>query len=282
MPRPTEPPPKGDVKYMPQDAVEQFKASVSLFTVIIYMIVLVNLISGAIAFLVTLVMGFRSASVIEILLFITGFILCLTMTIFVWRWSAKERCKYLEARRKVKEANNLTGRESRGFWHKYGDYVLAVVFAVLIPVVMILTIQLKLEDILALSIVLAYILMFILSLVWFYCRYKPVRPTKVIKAIAIFIVVAFFFIGATPSSWVESKTDPDNAKISACKDNLRTIDSGIFLYEEDLGEGVYPTTIEELVPTYISVVPEEPFGGYYYIDTTTTPPRAACSEGHTY
>jgi hypothetical protein len=70
--------------------------------------------------------------------------------------------------------------------------------------------------------------------------------------------------------------------LGVCVDNLRTIDWAIMQYEAANGKGTYPTTVEELVPTFLRKTPKEPASGTYYLDTTTTEPHAVCPEGHTY
>jgi hypothetical protein len=87
--------------------------------------------------------------------------------------------------------------------------------------------------------------------------------------------VSFFFFDSRNSSHIDQGAP-------VCKGMLRTIDGAVMEYEYDHGEGIFPTTMEELVPTYLREVPKNKSGGTYYLDTTQTPPRAACSEGHTY
>jgi hypothetical protein len=96
----------------------------------------------------------------------------------------------------------------------------------------------------------------------------------------VLICAALLYISCLVLQWYMSR--PTNAPVGACKDNLRTIDSAIIVYEADNGKGVYPNTMEELIPTYIRQMPKEPTGGCYYLDMTTTPPHAVCSKGHIY
>jgi hypothetical protein len=106
---------------------------------------------------------------------------------------------------------------------------------------------------------------------------------KLWKKIALLLVVVvlllclagFFYINHLE----DSKSYIDIIVIS-CQDNLRMIDAAIYSYNAE--HGVFPESIDELVPNYLKEVPECPYGGYYYIDTSQTPPRAVCSEGHTY
>lgn len=180
-----------------------------------------------------------------------------------------------------KETKDI-GSRALGFCTRHGDYLLAAVFAVLIPQVLFLSSHYDFSDTLAWSVNLVCILLFIFLFVWFYYRRRPVLPGRIIKSLSIFLVVFIIVIIATPVSWVERRPDPNRAKRGACMDNLRTMDSAILLYEAEHGEGVFPLSLEELVPTYLRVMPEEPSGGAYYLDTTTPPPHVVCSEGHSY
>lgn len=74
----------------------------------------------------------------------------------------------------------------------------------------------------------------------------------------------------------------NNAKLRTCEANLRTMDGAIQTYGAD--KQVDPTSLSDLVPTYIKEIPSEPFGGTYSFvaANSTAPAHAVCSLGHTY
>jgi hypothetical protein len=108
-------------------------------------------------------------------------------------------------------------------------------------------------------------------------EYKAIPPKKMrwLKT-ALKVVVAFlafcvvFFIGISYFlMWYTSR--PGSARVGACKDTLRTIDSAA-------NEGKYPATIDDLVSTYIRYpVPRELMGGTYSLDASGERPEAVCS-----
>lgn len=58
-------------------------------------------------------------------------------------------------------------------------------------------------------------------------------------------------------------TAKQGASNAARESNLRIIDSAIQGYY--VSEGAYPTTVEQMVPTYLKSVPVDQLGGTYYI-----------------
>jgi hypothetical protein len=68
----------------------------------------------------------------------------------------------------------------------------------------------------------------------------------------------------------------DAAQLAACQANLRTIDAAIAQYKAANGKD--PKSLQDLVPTYLRSIPQEPMGGTYSISGG----KAVCSKGHTY
>jgi hypothetical protein len=110
---------------------------------------------------------------------------------------------------------------------------------------------------------------------------RGLKPNR-IKAIVIILVFGSF-IGAWlfVYFWVANPfalNIPSGGRLgSICAHNLRMIDESVMLYEHNNGGGLYPATVEELVPDYIRESPEDRSGGTYSLDTATTPPVARCS-----
>jgi hypothetical protein len=111
-------------------------------------------------------------------------------------------------------------------------------------------------------------------------------PKKPWKRILLYSFGAMLLIALIVAIAIPPDMGHPYPKLLGCQDNLRSMDMAIMQYEKDRGEGVYPTTIEELVGDYhqgyLNEILQEPYGGYYYLDTSTSPPHAVCSEGHTY
>ncbi len=105
------------------------------------------------------------------------------------------------------------------------------------------------------------------------------KSRKKVALIVAAIVLSAIIIFLIPIVLFSAR---DNEPMNSCPNNLRSIDGAISQYEAEHGIGVFPSTIDELVPTYLRTAPKEPSGGYYYFDTTITPPKAVCSKGHTY
>jgi len=59
------------------------------------------------------------------------------------------------------------------------------------------------------------------------------------------------------------ETAKEGASNAARQANLQMLDSAIQAYY--MSEGVYPTTVQQLVPNYMRSVPTDPAGGTYYI-----------------
>ena len=117
----------------------------------------------------------------------------------------------------------------------------------------------------------------------------PPKQSKVWLWVILSVVGGILMLGMIVAIAVpvffSAKSEAD---LGACKDNLRTIDASIMQYAA-AHNGVYPKSIDELVPTYIRVKPKCPTGGEYYISGSSTPsisgssvPRARCPNGHTY
>ncbi len=68
----------------------------------------------------------------------------------------------------------------------------------------------------------------------------------------------------------------DAAQLASCQANLRSIDAAIAQYRAANGKD--PRSIQDLVPTYLRSVPQEPMGGSYSISGG----KAVCSRGHSY
>ena len=68
----------------------------------------------------------------------------------------------------------------------------------------------------------------------------------------------------------------DAAQLASCQANLRTIDAAIAQYKAANGKD--PKSLQDLVPTYVRSIPQEPMGGSYSISGG----KAVCSKGHTY
>ena len=74
-----------------------------------------------------------------------------------------------------------------------------------------------------------------------------------------------------------------NAKIRTCQANLRTMDGAIQTFGAD--NQADPTSIADLVPTYIKEAPSEPTGGTYTFNAAVSATSAAyvsCSVGATH
>jgi hypothetical protein len=98
----------------------------------------------------------------------------------------------------------------------------------------------------------------------------------VLKATAAFLALcALLFMGIIyVLMWYSSR--PGGAPAGVCMDNVRTIDSAI-MYEKDRGDGLFPTTIDDLIPTYLRESSREPMRGTYSLDTSGERPIAVCS-----
>ena len=74
----------------------------------------------------------------------------------------------------------------------------------------------------------------------------------------------------------------DNAKMKACKANLRTVDSAISRYVIS-NDNEFPTDIDQLKPYFKNnSLPKEPFGGSYELDSGPNGTWCKCSLGHEY
>ena len=95
----------------------------------------------------------------------------------------------------------------------------------------------------------------------------------VVLIIGILVAVAVpVFVSASAS-----------AKERTCEANLRTMDGAIQTYGAD--KQADPTSLADLVPTYIKAVPTEPTGGTYSFNAAvsgTSAAYASCSVPHTY
>jgi hypothetical protein len=169
-----------------------------------------------------------------------------------------------------------------GFWIRWGDVVLMFIYAI-----MLLSIPFWHYDMVnpwAWVLYALCILLWLLTPIWFIRKRKALSIRRVTCSLLALCLLAFFVLPV-----VIEKVSPmahESFEIHGrvtCDGNLRAIDWAIIQYELDHGAGVYPTTIEEMVPKYFKFAPEEcPFGGAYYLDTSQTPPCFICPNGHTY
>jgi prepilin-type N-terminal cleavage/methylation domain-containing protein len=95
------------------------------------------------------------------------------------------------------------------------------------------------------------------------------------------LTVAILVIGILTTLAITSMLSPktvQRAKASACEANLRILDGLIRAYIAE--NDTKPTSLNDLTPRYIKIIPKEPTGGSYLLDASHT--EALCSKGHTY
>ena len=98
-----------------------------------------------------------------------------------------------------------------------------------------------------------------------------------VELIIVIIVIAILVSIAVPV--YASMTD--NARMNACKANLRTIDGTISQYRASNQD--WPTNIDQIKP-YLKddKCPNEPFGGNYTLGSDSNGTWCNCSLGHEY
>lgn len=99
---------------------------------------------------------------------------------------------------------------------------------------------------------------------------------SLLELLTVLIVIAVLVAIAVPVY----ATLTNDAKIKACKANLRTIDGAINQYVI-ANDNNFPTDMDQIKPYLISL-PKEPFDGSYELDSAPNGTWCICSLGHEY
>lgn len=98
MSRPRNPPPKGKFNVTLSVRAE-LKRKESMFKLVCLIIGLINMITGIVAFLFILIVGFGELTALSFLLWVVFFMLILFLTYKVYRWFIAERARYFAAKK---------------------------------------------------------------------------------------------------------------------------------------------------------------------------------------